>query len=126
MTSSGDPIASRIILAHVTPIIANIKPKTIASSMAECTVSWVSLSLCEAIKRATSTLTPTDKPINKLTNRLTTEDVEPTAAIERGPANCPTTITSAALNNNCSTPENINGIENIKILPSNGPCVISI
>lgn len=53
--------------------------------MAECTVSWVSLSLCEAIKRATSTLTPTDKPINKLTNRLTTEDVEPTAAIERGP-----------------------------------------
>ena len=69
---------------------------------------------------------PTEKPINRFVIRLISEPVEPTAANDCLPANCPTTTTSAALNNNCKTLERINGIQNNINLPITGPFNISI
>ena len=49
------------------------------------------------------------------------ELVDPTAANASLPVNLPTTIISAALNNNCNIPDSINGTENIIICFNNGP-----
>jgi hypothetical protein len=54
------------------------------------------------------------------------EEVDPTAARELSPANRPTTTISAALNKSCRILEHISGMANNKILPSSGPCTMSI
>ena len=64
--------------------------------------------------------------MNKLVMRFISELVEPTAAREASPAKRPTTITSAALNKSCKTPDNIIGMVKIINLPKSGPWVISI
>ena len=66
------------------------------------------------------------RPINELTTRPTSEEVEDTAAKEVSPANLPTTTTSAALNNNCKTELAISGKANKRICLYRFPFVISI
>ena len=71
-------------------------------------------------------MAPTEKPINRLTIRLMTALVEPTAARAVGPMNWPTTTMSAALNSSCKMPDSARGMANRTILPSRGPFVMSI
>ena len=65
-------------------------------------------------------------PINKLTNTLISAVVEPTAASDLLPLNCPTTIISTALNANCKIPEIISGNANEISLSIIEPFTISI
>ena len=64
--------------------------------------------------------------MKKLTSRLISELVEPTAAIALLLTNRPTTMISVALNTSCSTPEQISGIANSRIRLSSGPLHMSI
>mgnify|MGYP000485447172 CR=1 FL=1 len=64
--------------------------------------------------------------MNRLTIRLISALVEPTAAKAWGPEKRPTTIMSAALNNSCKMPEMASGMAKRTIFPSRGPLVMSI
>ena len=64
--------------------------------------------------------------MNRFVSRLMRAALDPTAAMELSPANLPTTITSAALNKSCSTPEHISGNANRTIFLKTGPLVMSI
>ena len=98
MTSSGVAIISRSGRVATTPMISKMSPPTIPSAIEVCTVSETALSSFAPWYLATSTLVPMDSPINRLTSRLISEPVEPTAARAVFPVNLPTTITSAVLN----------------------------
>ena len=71
-------------------------------------------------------MAPTEKPINRLTIRLMTALVEPTAARAVGPTNWPTTMMSAALNKSCRIPDRARGMANRMVLLTMGPLVMSI
>ena len=73
-----------------------------------------------------STFAPTERPTNRLTIRLMSAEVEPTAASAVWPVYRPTTMMSAALNSSCKTPEHIKGKEKVRILPKSGPLVMFI
>ena len=90
----------RICFAHKTPITVRIMPLYILNIIAVCTVSDKSLSFFAPKYLATKTLAPIESPIKKLVRRLISAVLEPTAASALSPANLPTTIISAALNNN--------------------------
>ena len=73
------------------------------------------------IKCPITTFAPTLSPTNRLTNKLMAELFAPTAANARLLAKCPTTATSAALNNCCRTLLAHRGNANKHILSSNEP-----
>jgi len=98
MTFSGEFISSSIPLDAKNPTIPTINPFTTAKSIDVCVVLDAFSGLFAPIARAITTFVPIEKPINKLVIRLMREPVEPTAASDCLPANCPTTTTSAALN----------------------------
>ena len=64
--------------------------------------------------------------MNRLTIKLISALVEPTAASAWLPENRPTTMMSAALNNSCKMPEMARGMANRTIFPNRGPWVMSI
>ena len=76
--------------------------------------------------RATTTLVPTEKPMKRLTRRLMSEVLEPTAARASFPDQRPTTMTSAALNRSCRMLESIRGTANTKSFPARDPWIMSI
>ena len=80
------------------PITSRMKPPIMPSATEVCTVSETDLSSFAPWYLATRTLVPMDSPIKRLTRRLMSEPVEPTAARAVFPVNLPTTITSAVLN----------------------------
>ena len=126
ITSSGVAIHTSIGRASRIPSAINTKPPATAVISAVCTVSCASSKSFAPRKRATSTFAPTEIPMKKLTSRLISELVEPTAAIALLLTNRPTTMISVALNTSCSTPEQISGIANSRIRLSSGPLHMSI
>ena len=126
MTSSGVPIISSRGRARAMPTKMRNTPLIRLVRMAVCTVSDRSLRWPAPKYRATSTLTPMDRPMNKLVISWMRALVDPTAARAEGPTNCPTTMMSAALKSSCRMPERARGMANFTIFPSRGPFVMSI
>ena len=107
------------------PTAIVIIPLAMLTAIAQCTDSCTSLSLPAPNARDTTTLAPTDKPINTLIIKLTSGPLEPTAARAVPPAQRATTIISAALYNSCSSPVAISGSA-YRITPGKrGPLIIS-
>ena len=75
---------------------------------------------------AMTALPPMEIPMNRLTIRLMTGPLEPTAASAWLPTYLPTTMISAALKISCSTPVAISGRENSRIFFGREPVHISI
>ena len=73
-----------------------------------------------------TTLHPIESPRKRLTIRLFSEEVAPTAAMALLLANWPSTMMSAALNRSCRMLDAISGSENRSRLPARGPLHISI
>ena len=126
MTSVGEDIQISSCRAMTTPKTSMTTPLT-RERATEVWMLRLTLSCRPAPKsRATTTLVPTDKPTNRLTIRLMSEVLEPTAANASLPTNCPTTTTSAALNSSCRMLEAIRGRANNRILLHRGPLHMSI
>ena len=125
-TSAGVAIHTSMGRASSRPAAISTNPPNTAVISAVCTVCCASSKSFAPRNRATSTFAPTDMPIKKLTSRLISELVEPTAAIALLLTKRPTTMISVALNSSCSTPEQISGTANSRIRLSNGPWHMSI
>lgn len=121
ITSAGEDIHTRSCRAAKKPNTARIAPLTRAIRMEVWTARPTMSCRFPPRFRATTTLEPTESPTNRATSRLIREVVEPTAARDSFPANRPTTMTSAALNNSCSILEAIRGIANSRILSAREP-----
>ena len=126
ITSSGELIHSKSCLEKTAPKPARKIPLTMLIRIAVCTVLDRASSSFAPKYFAASTFAPTDKPTNRLTIRLMSAEVDPTAASELSPAKCPTTTISAALNNSCRMLEHISGSANSRSFPRSGPFIISI
>ena len=85
----------------------------------------LSLSLCP-MRFAITTLAPMEQPTNRLMMRLMSAVFAPTAANASLLANLPTMATSIVLKSCCKMLEKANGMANIRILPTKGPCSMSI
>ena len=125
-TSSGAPIQISSGRVNSMPMPISTTPEMRLMVTAVCTLSRVPCSSPLPSVCPTVTLVPMDSPMKRLTSRLVSELVEPTAARDSLPAKRPTTITSAALNRSCRQPESINGKLKATIPGSTGPLHISI
>ena len=121
MTSSGVAMSVSMGREATIPSTIKIRPPAKPVKSAVCTVSLASRYSPPPQKRATSTFAPTEIPIKKLTSRLMSELVAPTAAMASLPTNRPTTTMSAALNSSCKMPEHMSGKANSRIRLSSGP-----
>lgn len=95
-------------------------------SIEVCTVRLSASSSFAPRSPAASTFAPTERPTNRFVRRLTSAEVDPTAASERSPAKRPTTTMSAALNNSWRMLENISGTAKAIIFFRIGPSSMSI
>ena len=126
MTSVGEDTHSRSWRTIATPKTIMAMPLIRARVMVVWTL-WLTLSCRPAPRsRDTTTLVPTERPTNRLTVRLISEVLEPTAAKASLPANRPTTTTSAALNRSCNRLEAISGRANSRILSASDPLHMSM
>ena len=125
MTSSGQLISSSRTRAAKKPTTARKKPLTRPSVTEVWTVLRTPSSSFAPKQRAATTFAPSDRPTNRLTSRLMSAPLEPTAASAVLPAKRPTTTTSAALNNSCRMLDAASGRENRMIFCSMGPLVKS-
>ena len=122
----GLSIICKKLRAKIKPTIPKTKPQMTLMVIDVCTIFDSLLASLEAKLLAHITLEPTDNPINKLIIKLIKAEVEPTAPSASGSSlNCPTTIKSAALYNNCKIPVNISGRQNKTIFLKKLPFVIS-
>ena len=102
-------------------------PPTMLTDTAVCSVREIfSSSPVIPRKRAIMTFTPTESPISTLIRRKIALVVLPTAARLLLPANRPTTMTSAALNNSCRIFAAISGRQKMISLSASEPWVMSI
>ena len=108
------------------PITANIKPLAKLMVTAVCIASLSCCILRPPKYLPTSTFAPTDNPIKRLVNRLIRDDVDPTAASEWSPTNCPSITISVALKSICIILESISGKAKTSIFFNMGPFTISI
>ena len=101
----------------------NIKaiPQIIANEITVCTAPFAFFLLPCPIALAITTLAPMENPTNKLTIRLITGLLPPTAAKASLPANLPATATSAELNNCCKILLAAKGSANNIILSAREP-----
>ena len=125
MTSSGQLISSSRPRAAKMPTTARKRPLTRPSVTDVWTVVWTPSSSFAPKQRAATTFAPSDRPTNRLTSRLMSAPLEPTAASAVLPAKRPTTTTSAALNSSCRMLDAASGRENRMIFCSMGPLVRS-
>ena len=77
---SGVPIISRNSLEKISPNTPTHTPITRLSAMDVCTVSCMSRYLFAPLYCATMTAVPTDRPMNRLTMSVISEEVAPTEA----------------------------------------------
>ena len=125
MTSSGQGISSSRPRAAKKPTKASSTPLTRPSVTEVWTVLRTPASSFAPKQRAATTFAPSDIPTNRLTSRLMSAPLEPTAASAVLPANRPTTTTSAALKSSCRMLDAASGSENRMIFWSIGPLVRS-
>ena len=125
MTSSGQDISSSRPRAAKKPTKASSTPLTRPSVTDVWTVFWTPRSSLAPKQRAATTLAPSERPTKRLTSRLMSAPLEPTAASAVLPAKRPTTTTSAALNSSCRMLDAASGRENRMIFCSMGPLVKS-
>ena len=79
-------------------MIAAIKPPSTATTMEVCTAWCTIVSFFSPMACAIVTFAPSAMPMNRLTMRVLSELVEPTAAMAWLLSQLPTTMMSAALN----------------------------